>query len=120
MGVVFPGESFARHPSQLYEAFVEGPLLLLVLWMSARRHGRLREGQTAALFLVFYGLSRFALEFTREPDEQLGFIAFGWLTMGQVLSVGLLLAGIVLAVAVAARAWRDVGHVVVASHAAVK
>lgn len=117
--VVFPGESVARHPSQLYEAILEGPLLLLILWTASRRH-RLREGQIAALFLILYGVFRFAVEFTRQPDEQLGFIAFGWLTMGQLLSAGLLLAGIALAVAVAARAWRGVGHLATAAHAARK
>lgn len=92
-GVIFPGDSVARHPSQLYEAVLEGPLLLLVLWCFFRLR-RPRDGQTAALFLICYGLFRFAVEFTRQPDEQLGFIAFGWLTMGQLLSVVLALAGL--------------------------
>jgi phosphatidylglycerol:prolipoprotein diacylglycerol transferase len=94
-GMIFPGDSVARHPSQLYEAFLEGPLLLLVLW-AAFRARRPRDGQTAALFLICYGLFRFAVEFTRQPDPQLGFIAFGWLTMGQLLSAGLILAGLIL------------------------
>ena len=93
-GVVFPGESFARHPSQFYEAALEGPLLLLILW-AARRSPRFRDGQIAALFLILYGILRFAVEFTRQPDEQLGFIAFGWLTMGQLLSVVVTLAGVI-------------------------
>lgn len=94
-GVIFPGESIARHASQLYEAALEGPLLLLILWLVWRRH-RLRDGQVAALFLIVYGLFRFVVEFTRQPDEQLGFIAFGWLTMGQLLSIVLALAGALL------------------------
>lgn len=92
-GVVFPGEAFARHPSQIYEALLEGPVLLSILWLVFVRH-RPREGRIAALFLVQYGIFRFAVEFTRQPDEQLGFIAFGWLTMGQLLSAALTLAGV--------------------------
>jgi phosphatidylglycerol:prolipoprotein diacylglycerol transferase len=97
-GVIFPGETFARHPSQLYEAFLEGPMLFFVLWI-ALKYFKLREGQIAALFLIFYGLFRFLVEFTRQPDEQLGFIALGWLTMGQLLSTVLVLAGIALGLA---------------------
>jgi phosphatidylglycerol---prolipoprotein diacylglyceryl transferase len=104
-GVIFPGDSFARHPSQLYEAILEGPVLLLVLWWLARR--RPGAGSVAALFLIVYGLFRFAVEFTREPDEQLGFIAFGWLTMGQLLSAAVAFAGIVLLAAPRTGAIRD-------------
>ena len=86
-GVVFPGDTFARHPSQLYEGVLEGPVLLACLW-AAGRLLRLRDGRLAALFLVLYGAFRFGVEFTREPDPQLGFIALGWLTMGQVLQRG--------------------------------
>jgi phosphatidylglycerol:prolipoprotein diacylglycerol transferase len=81
----------ARHPSQLYEALLEGPLLLIVLWLIWQRR-KPRPGGTAFLFLMLYGVFRFAVEFTREPDPQLGFIAWGWLTMGQLLSVGLIIA----------------------------
>lgn len=91
-GVVFPGDVVPRHPSQLYEAMLEGPLLLLALWLVWRR-ARPAEGRTAALFLILYGTFRFLLEFTRQPDPQLGFIAFGWLSMGQLLSVGLIVVG---------------------------
>src|SRR5439155_15082046 len=94
-GVIFPGESIPRHPSQLYEAALEGPILLLMLWLIQRRH-RSRDGQIAALFLLVYGVFRFAVEFTRQPDEQLGFISFGWLTMGQLLCAILALVGIML------------------------
>jgi phosphatidylglycerol:prolipoprotein diacylglycerol transferase len=92
-GVVFPGEGFARHPSQLYEAVLEGPILLASVW-AARRWLRPSEGRLAALFLILYGGFRFGVELTREPDPQLGFIAFGWLTMGQLLSAPLVLAGL--------------------------
>ena len=94
-GMIFPGDSIPRHPSQLYEALLEGPGLLLLLW-TAHRICRPKDGRTAAMFLVFYGVFRFAVEFTRQPDPQLGFIAFGWLTMGQLLSAVLVLLGIVL------------------------
>jgi len=94
-GVIFPGESIPRHPSQLYEAVLEGPVLLLILWR-VERWQRSHDGQIAGLFLVAYGVFRFAVEFTRQPDEQLGFIAFGWLTMGQLLSAVLVLAGVIL------------------------
>lgn len=93
--VVFPGKTFARHPSQLYEALLEGPILLASVW-AARRWLRPSEGRLAALFLILYGGFRFGVEFTREPDPQLGFIAFGWLTMGQLLSAILLLTGLAL------------------------
>lgn len=94
-GMIFPGDSVPRHPSQLYEAILEGPVLLMVLWTCFRLR-RPSDGRTAALFLICYGLFRFAVEFTRQPDSQLGFIAFGWLTMGQLLSAILAGAGIVL------------------------
>ena len=94
-GVIFPGENFARHPSEIYEAILEGPVLLTSLWLT-RRYLRLRDGQIGALFLVLYGIIRFVVEFTRQPDAQLGFIALGWLTMGQLLSCLFALAGLIL------------------------
>jgi phosphatidylglycerol:prolipoprotein diacylglycerol transferase len=93
--MVFPGESVARHPSQLYEALLEGPALLTLLW-STKHRVRLRDGQIAALFLIAYGLFRFSVEFTRQPDEQIGFLAFDWVTMGQLLSVLTSFAGSLL------------------------
>lgn len=95
-GIVFPGDTVARHPSQLYEAVLEGPCLLALLWLTRPWSAR-RDGRAAALLLVGYAAFRFAVEFTREPDVQVGFIAFGWLTMGQALSVALGIVGVVLA-----------------------
>ena len=95
-GMFFPGDSVARHPSQLYEAALEGPLLLALLWMFRHRRRVSVEGRTAALFLILYGILRFAVEFTRQPDPQLGFVAFGWLSMGQLLSGALVAVGTIL------------------------
>lgn len=96
-GVVFPGDTIARHPSQLYEAVLEGPLLFSALLL-LRPWTRRQDGQLSAWLLILYGLFRFTVEFTRQPDAQLGFIAFGWLTMGQLLSLLLSVTGILLAI----------------------
>jgi phosphatidylglycerol:prolipoprotein diacylglycerol transferase len=92
-GVVFPGETFARHPSQLYEAVLEGPALLALIIVT-RPWCRFRDGRSAGLFLLIYGIFRAGVEITRQPDVQVGFIAFGWLTMGQLLSVALVIVGV--------------------------
>lgn len=92
--MVFPGYTEPRHPSQLYESFLEGPVLLAIVWSIKGWRNR-RDGSIAAGFVIFYGIIRFAVEFTREPDPQLGYIAFGWLTMGQLLSAVICLIGLV-------------------------
>jgi len=97
-GVIFPGETIPRHPSEIYEALLEGPALAALLWLF-KRNARPRDGQTCALFLMLYGIFRFVVEFTRQPDAQIGFIAFGWLTMGQLLSFMFTVAGIVVCLA---------------------
>jgi phosphatidylglycerol:prolipoprotein diacylglycerol transferase len=84
----------ARHPSQLYEFCLEGVVLFAVLWLYSRKP-RPRYA-VSGLFALLYGLFRFAVEFVREPDVQLGFIAFDWLTMGQILSLPLIVTGIIL------------------------
>jgi len=85
-------DSFARHPSQLYQATLEGLVMFCVLvWYSRRPRPRYA---VSGLFALMYGVFRFAVEFVREPDAQLGYLAFGWLTMGQVLSVPLILLGL--------------------------
>lgn len=85
-------EPYARHPSQLYQAFLEGLVLFVVLWwFSAKPRPRYA---VSGLFAVLYGVFRFAVEFVREPDAHLGYLAFGWLTMGQVLSIPLILVGL--------------------------
>lgn len=87
-------EAFARHPSQLYQAFAEGiAMLSILLWYSSKPRPRYA---VSGLFGVLYGVFRFAIEFVREPDAQLGFLAFGWLTMGQLLSLPLIAVGLFL------------------------
>ena len=87
-------EAFARHPSQLYQAFLEGLVLFAVLWWYSRRP-RARYA-VSGLFALGYGVFRFLVEFVREPDAHLGYLAFGWLTMGQVLSLPLVALGLFL------------------------
>lgn len=94
-GMVFPGAGpLPRHPSQLYEALLEGVFLFVILWCFSARPRPVMA--VSALFLLGYGLLRGAVEFVREPDLQLGYLGFGWLTMGQVLSAPMVLTGIVL------------------------
>ncbi len=98
-GVTFPhGGGLPRHPSQLYEAFLEGLVLFVVMAVLARIPAlRKKEGLLSGVFLALYAVFRFAVEYVREPDEQLGFL-LGDMTMGQMLSVPVLLFGIVLLV----------------------
>ena len=94
--VVFPEAGpFARHPSQLYEAGLEGIMLLALLAIAVYRFGALkRPGLVSGLFVCGYAASRIFVEFFREPDPQLGYLFGGWLTMGMVLSVPMFLIGI--------------------------
>jgi phosphatidylglycerol:prolipoprotein diacylglycerol transferase len=95
-GVVFPGAGpVARHPSQLYEAGLEG-LLLFILLMALIKLGYLaKTGVISGIFLIGYGLSRFMVEFVRLPDPQLGHIILG-LSMGQLLSIPMIMAGVII------------------------
>jgi phosphatidylglycerol---prolipoprotein diacylglyceryl transferase len=86
------GPPIARHPSQLYEALLEGLVLFTIVWVYTSRP-RPRFAPTG-LFLVCYSMARIAVEFFREPDVGIGYIAFGWLTMGQLLSLPMLLLGV--------------------------
>ena len=86
-----------RHPSQLYEAAMEGVLLLILLTIAIRMGALRRPGLIIGLFAMFYAVLRSCGEFFREPDAQLGFL-WGGLTMGMVLSVPLFLAGVAFAV----------------------
>jgi phosphatidylglycerol:prolipoprotein diacylglycerol transferase len=83
-----------RHPSQLYEALLEGLVLFVILWtFSARKRPYMA---VSGLFLLCYGLFRFFIEFFRMPDANLGYLAFGWVTMGQILSLPMILLGAAL------------------------
>lgn len=91
--MVFPSvDALPRHPSQLYELGLEGVVLFIVVWCYARKPRP--AGCVSAIFLIGYGLSRLVIECFREPDVQLGFVAFDWLTMGQLLSLPMVLGGI--------------------------
>jgi phosphatidylglycerol:prolipoprotein diacylglycerol transferase len=94
--VVFPtGGPFARHPSQLYEAALEGLVLFIVLVIAIHGFKALkRPGIVTGIFVTGYGLSRILVEFFREPDAQLGYLAGNWLTMGMVLSTPMVALGI--------------------------
>lgn len=85
-----------RHPSALYEFALEGVVLFTVLWWLSRRPRQ--RGFISGLFLLLYGAFRFTVEFVRLPDPQLGFIAFNWLTMGQLLTLPMLFGGLALVV----------------------
>lgn len=110
-GVVFEtGGNVTRHPSQLYEAILEGLVIFCVLWMMSRRRPVRPQGTFMGTFLVLYGVFRFLIEFVRVPDAQLGYL-LGPITMGQLLSLPLVLLGIIV-LAWAARAKRpQIGHV---------
>lgn len=99
-GVVFGGSAgmMPRHPSQLYEALLEGVLLFCILYALSRKVPPRPRGTFLGVFLSMYGVFRFLIEFVREPDSQLGYLWGGWLTMGQVLSVPLIVAGVALLV----------------------
>ncbi|MDR9439641.1 MAG: prolipoprotein diacylglyceryl transferase [Halomonas sp.] len=96
-GMPFPGMGpEPRHPSSLYEALLEGVVLFVVLWwVSAKPRAR---GLVSGLFLLLYGVFRFLVEFVRRPDAHIGFIAFGWVTMGMLLTLPMIAAGIALIV----------------------
>lgn len=94
--MVFPGsgDGVPRHPSQLYEAFLEGGLMMVVLvWLFWRTDARHRPGRLAGTALLLYGAVRFLLEFTRQPDRGLEHLAWG-LTMGQTLCLPMIAAGL--------------------------
>jgi phosphatidylglycerol---prolipoprotein diacylglyceryl transferase len=96
-GMIFPSPNagpLPRHPSQLYQAFLGGAVIFTILWLYTNKPRP--TAAASGLFLVCFGTYRFIVEFFREPDAQLGFIAFDWLTMGQLLSLPLIPIGIAL------------------------
>lgn len=99
--MVFPTDPLhvSRHPSQLYEAFAEGVLLSVLLWILdrvAHKRGWYWNGLLTGAFLLGYALERIALEFTRQPDVQLGLVVLGRFSMGQLLSTMMLVVGLVV------------------------
>ena len=95
--IVFPnGGEVPRHPSQLYEAVLEGPVLFLILWyLFWKTDARYQPGKLVGTFILVYGLARFAVEFVRQPDAGLENLSWG-LSMGQTLSTPMILGGIYL------------------------
>ena len=92
-GMVFKtGGPLPRHPSQLYEAFLEGAVLFAILWWTAKRPRP--TGMITGIGIAGYGVFRMFIEFFRQPDAHLGYLAFGWLTMGHLLSLPMVLFGI--------------------------
>jgi phosphatidylglycerol:prolipoprotein diacylglycerol transferase len=87
-------ESVARHPSSLYQAFTEGLLLFCLLWFVSTKPRP--TGQISGLFLVGYGLFRFITEFFRSPDSHIGFVLLDAFSMGQLLSLPMIVAGVLL------------------------
>lgn len=96
-GMIFPKDpETIRHPSQLYQASLEGfTLFVIVFWFSRKPRPR---AAVSGLFLIFYGIFRFSMEFVRQPDSHIGFDFFGWLTRGQILTLPMILAGVLLMV----------------------
>ena len=86
-GIIFPTDpqGLVRHPSQIYESFGEGLLLFLILYIISKQTNL--KGVVSSSFLIFYGSIRFIIEFFRQPDAHIGYIAFDSLSMGQILSL---------------------------------
>lgn len=98
-GVVFEsGGDVARHPSQLYEALLEGVLLFIVMQLLSRKRPFLPQGTFMGVFIAWYGVARILVEFVRVPDAQLGYLFGGFVTMGQLLSLPLVIVGVALIV----------------------
>ena len=94
--MIFPTDpqQLARHPSQLYQFALEGVALFLVLWLYSRKPRPTMA--VSGMFALFYGIFRFIVEFVRVPDAQLGYLAFGWVTMGQILCLPMIAGGLFL------------------------
>ena len=94
-GMVFPFvDAQPRHPSMLYEALLEGLVLFVVLWLYSSKPRPTRA--VSGMFLLCYGVFRFGVEFVREPDAHIGYLAMQWLTMGHLLSAPMIVFGVLL------------------------
>lgn len=95
VGIIFPsGGPLTRHPTQLYESFLEGIVLFFILKAFSQKQRK--DGSICGMFLLTYSIFRFLIEFVREPDSNLGYLAWDWLTMGQVLCIPMFIIGIFL------------------------
>lgn len=104
--MVFPKAGpMPRHPSQIYEFLLEGVVLFIILWLYSKR--RRPTMAVSGVFLIAYGCVRLICELFRQPDPQLGFIAWGWLTMGQLLSLPMVILGIILIVLAYKRSYKQ-------------
>ena len=94
-GVVFPViDSYPRHPSMLYEALLEGVILFVILFIINQK--KVFAGIISGYFLLIYGIFRFFVEFVRLPDAHIGYIYYDWVTMGQLLTIPMLVIGLIL------------------------
>ena len=89
--LVYPGEIVGRHPSSLYQALLEGPVLFVFLWVYAMKPRPTMA--VSGMFLLGYGSLRIFSEFFREPDSHIGFVVFDWVTTGQLLSLPMIFLG---------------------------
>lgn len=95
VGVVFQNAGLIpRHPTQLYEGLLEGVVLFFVLKYFSKY--KTHDGFLSGIFLIFYSIFRFSIEFVREPDYNIGYLAFNWFTMGQILCIPMLILGMIL------------------------
>ena len=94
-GIIFAAvDSYPRHPSMLYEAFLEGIILFIALYMIKQK--KVAVGIISGYFLLLYGIFRFFIEFVRLPDAHIGYIYYDWVTMGQLLTIPMLIIGVLL------------------------
>lgn len=91
-------DNVKRHPSQIYEALLEGVLLFIILW--TLRNKKFTAGSLLAFFIGLYSVLRFIVEFFRGPDPQLGFVLFDWITLGQIFSISFFIFAIILFISV--------------------
>ena len=95
--MVFPGAGpLPRHPSQLYEAALEGLVLFIILWIYSSKPRP--PMAVSGVCFILYGVFRFGVEFVRLPDAHLGYLAFGWLTMGQILTIPMIIYGLYMVI----------------------
>ena len=97
LAIIYPSiDNLPRHPSQLYEALLEGGVLFIILLFTfSKYYSKKKYGKISGIFLSFYGIFRFLIEFLREPDQQIGLI-FNFFTMGQLLCVPLIFSGFII------------------------